>query len=46
VPAQTVEGLDWSIVTAPMDWMCSSNTGLNVVPLSVDFHTPPLAVPT
>src|SRR6187401_561083 len=47
VPTHTTCGLDGSIVTAPIDCTgCLSNTGLNVVPPSVDFHTPPLAAPT
>src|SRR3954468_9911673 len=47
VPAHTIFGLDGSIVTAPIDctsW--ASNTGLNDVPVSTDFQTPPLADPT
>src|SRR5207248_10241311 len=47
LPAHTIFGFDGSIATAPIDctaWL--SNTGLNVVPLSTDFHTPPLAEPT
>ena len=36
-----------SIAIAPIDCTgCLSNTGLNVVPPSVDFHTPPDAAPT
>ena len=32
---------------APIDWTgCLSNTGLNVVPPSWDFQTPPDAAPT
>src|SRR6185503_9370414 len=47
VPTQTVFALLGSIVTAPIDWTgCLSNTGLNVVPPSCDFHTPPDAAPT
>src|SRR6266508_4059429 len=47
VPTQTVFGLEGSIVTAPMDWTgCLSKTGLNRVPPSSDFQTPPLAAPT
>src|SRR5512140_2489497 len=47
VPTQTTFGLDGSIATAPIDWTgCSSNTGRKVVPLSLDFQTPPLAAPT
>jgi hypothetical protein len=47
VPTQTVLGRLGSRAMAPMDctgWR--SNTGWNVVPPSVDFHTPPLAAPT
>src|SRR5215468_3374307 len=47
VPTQTTWGLLGSSATAPMDWTgWRSNTGLNVVPESVDFHTPPEAEPT
>src|SRR5690606_10665799 len=46
VPTHTVCGLFGSTRTAPIDWVCSSNTGLNVVPLFFDRHTPPLAAPT
>ena len=47
VPTQTFLGFDGSTATAPIDCtFCSSNTGLKVVPPSVDFHTPPLAEPT
>src|SRR5215831_13683640 len=46
VPTHTIFELDGSIVTAPMDCTdCRSNTGLNVVPPLMDFHTPPLADP-
>src|SRR5689334_24420874 len=46
VPTHTVFELAGSIVTAPMDCTdCRSNTGLNVVPPLMDFHTPPLADP-
>src|SRR5687767_20394 len=47
VPTHTVFVLDGSSATAPIDctgWL--SNTGLNVVPPSFDFHTPPEAAPT
>src|SRR6185503_3545219 len=40
VPTHTICGLVSSIVIAPIDCACSSKTGLNDVPLSVDFHTP------
>ena len=46
VPAHTIFGLVGSMATAPIDctsWL--SKTGLNVVPPSTDFHTPPLAEP-
>src|SRR5437660_7266664 len=47
VPTQTVFELEGSMVTAPMDWTgFLSKTGLNVVPPSSDFQTPPLAAPT
>jgi len=47
VPTHTVSGLLGSIVIAPIDCTgCLSNTGLNVVPPSCDFHTPPDAAPT
>src|SRR3954454_20747443 len=46
VPTHTVFGLLGSMVTAPMDMVYLSNTGLKVVPLLELFHTPPLAEPT
>src|SRR5215475_8373549 len=47
VPTQTICGLLGSIAIAPIDCTgCLSNTGLNVVPPSCDFHTPPDAAPT
>src|SRR5690349_8718470 len=47
VPTQIVRGFDGSIVIAPIDCTgCLSNTGRNVVPPSIDFHTPPDAAPT
>ena len=47
VPTHTVSWCFGSIAIAPIDWTgCLSNTGLKVVPLSVDFHTPPEAAPT
>ena len=47
VPAHTIFGFDGSIATAPIDCTgCWSKTGLNVVPVSTDFQTPPLADPT
>src|SRR5216684_6385361 len=47
VPTQTVCGLVGSMTMAPMDCTGAlSKTGLNVVPPSADFHTPPLAAPT
>src|SRR6476620_1150983 len=47
VPAHTWCGLDCDTASAPM--ACTgmeSNTGRNVLPLSLDFHTPPDALPT
>src|SRR5438105_1767440 len=47
VPTHTVLGFEGSIAIAPID--CAgflSKTGLNVVPPSSDFQTPPLAAPT
>src|SRR5512132_112111 len=47
VPTQMVRGLEGSIAIAPIDCTgCLSKTGLNVVPPSCDFQTPPLAAPT
>jgi hypothetical protein len=47
VPAQIVCGSFGSIASAPIDCTsCLSNRGLNVVPLLLDFQTPPLAAPT
>jgi hypothetical protein len=47
VPTQMVSMLPGSSAIAPIDCTaCLSNLGLNVVPPSVDFHTPPLAEPT
>src|SRR5512132_3093546 len=47
VPTQIVRGFEGSIAIAPIDWTdCLSKTGLNVVPPSCDFQTPPLAAPT
>jgi hypothetical protein len=47
LPTQIVLGFVGSIAIAPIDWTCClSNTGLNVVPPSCDFHTPPDAAPT
>src|SRR3954464_6503594 len=46
VPTQTVFGLLGSMVTAPMDCVYLSKTGLNVVPPFSDFQTPPEALPT
>ena len=47
VPTQTFVGCEGSTAIAPIDCTgSSSNTGLNVVAPSVDFHTPPLAAPT
>src|SRR5579884_394381 len=47
VPTHTFFEFFGSIAMAPMDCTgCSSNTGRYRVPLSSDFHTPPLAAPT
>ena len=47
VPTQTTFGSDGSSAIAPMDCTgCLSKTGLNVVPPSRDFQTPPEAAPT
>ena len=47
VPTQMTCGFFGSISTAPIDWTgCLSKTGLNVVPPSWLFHTPPLAEAT
>jgi len=47
VPTQMTCGFFGSISTAPIDWTgCLSKTGLNVVPPSWLFHTPPLAAAT
>src|ERR1700739_1526633 len=47
VPTQMIFGDCGSIEIAPIDCTVSlSNTGLNVVPPLLDFHTPPLAAPT
>ena len=47
VPTQTFFGFFGSIAMAPIDCTgCLSKTGLNVVPPSTDFQTPPLAAPT
>src|SRR5690349_18229312 len=47
VPTHITCGLVGSSATAPMDFTgCLSKTGLNVVPPSSDFHTPPEAEPT
>ena len=45
-PTQTVFGLLGSMVTAPIDCVYLSKTGLRVVPPFSDFQTPPEAVPT
>src|SRR5689334_18683986 len=47
VPTQTFFEFFGSSAMAPIDCTgCSSNTGRYRVPLSSDFHTPPLAAPT
>src|SRR5437764_11686494 len=46
VPAQTIDGFDGATANAPI--ACTgilSDTGRNVAPLSIDFHTPPDAAP-
>src|SRR6266513_2404846 len=47
VPTQTFLPFFGSSAIAPIDCTgCSSKTGLNRVPPSSDFQTPPLAAPT
>src|SRR5262245_58598370 len=46
VPTQTVLGFARSTATAPIDWLCLSNTGFQVTPPSDDRHRPPPAAPT
>src|SRR5690242_3902626 len=47
VPTQMLLGFEGSIAIEPIDCTgCLSNTGLNVMPPSLDFHTPPEAAPT
>src|SRR5215470_3717700 len=47
LPTQTFFEFFGSSAIAPIDCTgCSSNTGRYRVPLSSDFHTPPLAAPT
>src|SRR5690348_3140246 len=47
VPAHTMFGLDGATARAPIAWTAAeSKIGLNVAPLSLDFHTPPEAAPT
>src|ERR1035437_718623 len=47
VPAQTWVGSDCDTASAPIACaVCLSKTGENVLPSSVDFHTPPDAAPT
>ena len=47
VPTQMFFQLWGSTAMAPIDWTGSrSKMGLNVVPPSSDFHTPPDAAPT
>src|SRR5579859_486561 len=46
-PTQTTEGSEGAMATSPMvDTASLSNTGVQVVPLLVVFHTPPAATPT
>jgi hypothetical protein len=47
VPTQTTLGLDWLTVTQPSEATDAvEKTGVNVVPLSVVFHSPPVALAT
>src|SRR4051812_45635933 len=46
VPTHTVFGSVGSMRTSPMHWVYLSNTGLNVIAPSIDFHKPPPAAPT
>src|SRR4051812_33096300 len=46
VPAHTVLGSDCDVASEPIAMAsCLSNTGRKVLPLSVDFQTPPDAAP-
>src|SRR3979490_634065 len=46
VPTQTTDGSDGAIAMSPIvDTPSLSNTGVQVVPLLVVFHTPPEATP-
>jgi hypothetical protein len=43
VPTQTILAFEGATVTSPIvSLLCASNTGSNVVPLLVVFHTPPV----
>jgi len=45
VPTHTTLGLDWLTATHPIDATASLwKTGAKVVPLSVVFHSPPVAL--
>src|SRR5262249_4486233 len=47
VPTQTICGFDGATATSPMHWvLCWSNTGVQVRPSLVVFHSPPLAAAT
>src|SRR5438093_5258291 len=47
VPAHTIAGLDDELASAPIACTgCLSNTGTKVLTLSMDFQTPPEALPT
>src|SRR5687768_15368937 len=44
VPTHTTSGFDGATATAPIDeTRCASNSGVQVTPLFVVFHTPPAA---
>ena len=46
VPTQITFGSDGAIAIEPIDWAgCSSKTGRQWTPASVDFQTPPEAPP-
>src|SRR3977135_3724165 len=45
-PAQTIGGWEGATASGPIAWTgMLSDTGRNVAPLSIDFHTPPDAAP-
>jgi hypothetical protein len=46
VPTQTTFGSEGAMAIDPIDWAgCSSKTGRQWTPASVDFQTPPGAAP-